>query len=215
MSRFISVGVYFGIVWFVTVILMLLIQSILIYAVYQVLLGERVSLGESIACALKRLVTLCFISLLVGFCMILVWVAFGVLAALFGRLMGFFGVFLAVVPCVLLFLILTCKWVVAIPACIVEDLGGIASMGRSSSLTEGYRLKIFGLMLITGFFGWLFRFLGNLIFPFLGFIGNFIGQILMMSIPLAFGCAMYAVVYYDLLAVKEGISIDRLAEVFD
>ena len=94
-------------------------------------------------------------------------------------------------------------------------------MSRSSSLTKGHRLEILGLMFIIWFFGAILRLLSAI----LGLIGDsilttpsligIIGKSLVLSIPTAFSCVAFAVLYYDVLAVKEGISMDKVLEVFD
>src|SRR5262249_61462261 len=47
------------------------------------------------------------------------------------------------VPATILFVI----WMVAVPACVVEGTGPVASIVRSSGLTSGFRLQIFGSVL--------------------------------------------------------------------
>jgi hypothetical protein len=44
-------------------------------------------------------------------------------------------------------------WMVALPACVVEGLGPIKSLGRSANLTKGHRWKILGIFLVLNVVG--------------------------------------------------------------
>ena len=51
---------------------------------------------------------------------------------------------LLVIPALILYVM----WFVAIPVCVVEQLGPFRSLGRSRQLTKGHRWKILGLLLV-------------------------------------------------------------------
>jgi hypothetical protein len=57
----------------------------------------------------------------------------------------FLGLMLFLLPAI----VMAVRWVVALPACVVEGLGPFASMRRSADLTEGHRWKIFGLLVVA------------------------------------------------------------------
>src|SRR5262249_9742953 len=54
------------------------------------------------------------------------------------------GFLLLIVPGIILFI----RWSTALPACVVEGLGPLASMKRSAELTKGHRWKIFGMYVL-------------------------------------------------------------------
>ena len=201
---------YASILVLALLILRQLIQGTTIYAVYQVLRGNAVSLGESVSRGIVRLATLCFASVLIVISYILLLFLFSIMNSFLIRLLGNMGVVLSAILCGFLFIKFTCMWSVTMPSCVVERLGATASMGRSMDLTKEHRMKIFGLVLIDLAFNALLRFIGNSIPSRFGFIGSLVALILFLSIPLTFSCVMYAIVYYDLRAVKEGVSIDDM-----
>jgi hypothetical protein len=105
---------------------------------------------------------------------------------------------------------------VAIPACVVERLGPIKSMGRSARLTKGHRWKIFGLLLATTIVGLVLQFT-------LGGVGRAIGGptlgiivlVLWSAVWGAFNAILAVVTYHDLRVAKEGVDTDQIAAVFD
>ena len=177
-----------------SMIFVFVVQGAIAYAVYQELRGKKAGFGSALSRGLSR----------VG------WL---ILAAFLVTLGIGIGLVLLVIPG----LILMCLWSVTIQACVVEKLGPLASMGRSAQLTKGYRLPIFGLLLIVGVASAVFNGLAS----YLGliFFGNplvfaLIGGIL-AALPSAFNNVMAAIIYSDLRAVKEGATLDSLANVFD
>jgi hypothetical protein len=87
-------------------------------------------------------------------------------------------------------------------------------MKRSSYLTQGHRLKIFALGLLT------------IVIPAFTFRGVSAAlvrvpilvalvQIFLKVFFQSFGSVVFAVTYYDLRTSVEGISIENLADVFD
>jgi uncharacterized membrane protein len=54
------------------------------------------------------------------------------------------GIILLIVPGIMLAI----RWSVALPACVVENLGPLAAMRRSAELTKGHRWKIFGVFIL-------------------------------------------------------------------
>ena len=170
------------------------VQGAIAYAVYQELRGRKASFGSALSSGLAR----------VG------WL---ILAAFLVSLGISIGLVLLVIPG----LILMCLWSVTIQACVVEKLGPLASMGRSAQLTKGYRLPIFGLLLIVGVASAVFN--GFASYLGLSLFGNpvvfaLIGGVL-AALPSAFNNVMSAIIYSDLRAVKEGVTLDSLANVFD
>ncbi|MCC8165542.1 MAG: hypothetical protein LIQ31_05195 [Planctomycetes bacterium] len=172
----------------------LFIQAAVAYAVYRSMCGESSTAGESLAKGLKRFFPVLIASIIVG----------GLTAV---------GYILLVIPG----LILTCIFIVTIPVCVVEQSGPLDSLQRSSVLTKEYRWSIFFLLafivaVTTG--------LSLAVTPIVLFIPNsglyteLIVHIVLL-IPIALKSVMTAVIYYTLREVKEGVSVENLANVFD
>jgi hypothetical protein len=201
----------------------LVIQGAVVYGVFQVLRGDAASLGGSLAHGMARAVPLFLTSLSVGLPILAsVLLLVLVVGLVFGRAAG-------TILAVLAGLALYCRWFVAIPVCVVERLGPIDSMNRSRALTQGCRLKIFGVFLLTLIIAWLCRMGGNSLValaprhalspfrlpgPLSLFFSAFI-YLLATAIPTALNYVMSAIVYYDLRAAREGVTLDSLANVFD
>ena len=175
-------------------ILGLVFQAAIAYGAFQAMRNKTATFGEAIKQALSRLLPLVGASILVGF-------ATGV------------GMLLLVVPGV----ILMCIWAVTIQSCVVEKLGAVDSMKRSADLTKGYRWTVFAAILIMALINMAVMFAGIFILTRVtqntAVIGIFAN--LLIIVPAAFNSVMMAIIYYDLRAVKEGLSIDSLASVFD
>jgi hypothetical protein len=113
-------------------------------------------------------------------------------------------------------LILLTMWFVATPACVVERLGPIRSMRRSSQLTKGHRWKVFGLILLVAVLGSIIIGVINLGFELMaGPIGALIAGVVLNGIWGAFYAIAVVVTYHDLRVAKEGINIEQIAAVFD
>jgi hypothetical protein len=108
--------------------------------------------------------------------------------------------------------LLACYWV-AVPAAAVEHAGGIEALRRSARLTEGLRSPLAGLVLL--FFG-----LGYAITwtcaRFLATAASATVVTMLLTIALsALAATASAVAYHDLRVLKEHVSTDDLARVFD
>jgi uncharacterized membrane protein len=135
-------------------------------------------------------------------------VGLGILVAL--------GVLLAAILLVVPGIILSIIWSVAFPACVVERLGPIRSLGRSAALTKGNRWKLFGLFLLIVFgavvialvaAGGLFAAGGGVAFG--------VGLYALQVIYLALAATISVTIYHDLRIAKEGIGTDRMGAVFE
>ena len=189
----------------------LAIQGAIAYGVYEVLRGDAARFGKSLSRGMARVIPLTFAVL--SYSMFLNLVFFGgvALAGVMGRLSA-----VLIVPSMLLILLaLWCKWIVFVPACVVERLGPIMSLNRSSDLTKGCRLKIaaiyllyFVIALAVGFvFAFFTKKFNSIV---LVVLQQFVYAALM-----ALGHVTTAVIYYGLREVKEGVGIEQLANVFD
>ncbi|CAK7072496.1 MAG: hypothetical protein DELT_01945 [Desulfovibrio sp.] len=171
-----------------------IVQGAIAYTVYQVMQNKIVGVGEAIGRGTATLVPLILTSILATLGIAL-------------------GAMLLIVPGI----ILMCIWFVAIPACVVERTGPVDSLKRSAFLTKGYRWQIFALVLITIVL--LMVLVGAVSFLIAAITGSYLLATVIAAIvgvvPQAFSSVLYAIVYYDLRVLKEGISLSSLTSVFD
>ena len=174
-------------------VLSALSEAVVLYGAFEDMRGRPVNLLESVRIGLRRFFPVLGVAVLVP-----------LLAGLAGILL----VFPAFIVMSMLF--------VAMPACVVEKLGPLKSMGRSAQLTKGHRWKIFGLWLAT-IVG------GAIVQSALEGLSNYVGGVpLMLIVLLAWGAligAFYAILvvvtYHDLRVAKEGVDTSQIAAVFD
>jgi len=170
---------------------------------------------------------------------LLIFLSFVAMKLLWEQLMSFFPAyifeFLEVVPDIVMAMLVPVaiflvykspcfRWAVFVPACVVEDLGPIASLNRSSELLDGFLVSsdIIGL-------NWKYL-LGAITFMVFGYaamaiialmsgsqamldiisiepnsIFESLFRMLIIAIPMAFGYVMIAVTYYELRNAKEQV----------
>jgi hypothetical protein len=175
-------------------ILTYILTGALVYAVVMQLQGKSASLSQCVSVGLSRVLPVLGVAILVGICV-------GV------------GILLLVVPGIILMLM----WFVAIPVAVVERPGVVASMKRSADLTKGSKGAIFLLLLVLLAIGMGISFL--LAGALLKTDGLKTYLILTLALEVLitapFMAALTGVSYLTLRRVKEGISADDLAKVFD
>jgi len=168
----------------------ILSQAVILYGAFQRMRGRSFGIGESFARGFARFLPILGMLFLFGL---------GIMGA---TLLLIFPAF-----------ILMTMWYVALPACVVERLGPVKSLGRSRFLTRGYRWRVFGiLILILIVNSMVQQLLPTLLGP--GIIGA-TGGLLWLALSGAYEAIVVAVVYHDLRVAKEGIDIDLIAAVFD
>jgi len=121
------------------------------------------------------------------------------------------GLILLIVPGIMFAL----RWSVALPACVVEGLGPLASMKRSAQLTKGHRWKLFGIFLLLWVVSALAGFLIGLLLRPAGVVGTQVVQAVWNAAWTAFWYVTLVMIYHDLRVIKEGVDIDQIAAVFD
>lgn len=177
--------------------------AVILYAAFQAMRGRAVVIGDAIRRGLSRFWPI------VGLA-ILEWL---------GIMVGFM---LFIVPGVMLFI----RWSAAMPACVVEGLGPLASMKRSAQLTKGHRWKIFGIfVLISIGAAILFGIIASIVY---GLVGTFsvaglsrglgLGALLWLvvtAIYSAYNNIVSVMIYHDLRVAKEGVDTEQIASVFD
>jgi MFS family permease len=168
-------------------------QAIVLYGTFQDMRGKSMSFGEAIIKGFARFFPIIGLA-------ICTLIAVGT------------GLMLLVIPGIIFGLM----FYVALPACVVERLGPIASMKRSIALTKGHRWKIFGILILIGLLSGIG---GAVIATILTMVGGakamLIGRFVWQAIMGAFGAVVVAVIYHDLRAAREGIDVERMAAIFD
>lgn len=173
------------------------------FGVYKDLIGEQPRLGEAVARGLSRYAALVGITLLY---------ALGALPLLF--LAVILGELLGLIILLVVVLYAVCVFAVGSPACVVEARGPIDSLGRSAELTRGHRGAIFGILLLYG--------IGSVVVEY-GLSaalasypnGKEIAGVVIQPFSTAIIDVLLATLYYQLRVSKEGVSVDKLARVFD
>jgi hypothetical protein len=169
-----------------------LCQSAITYGAFQGMRGRDIQIGEAFGRAVRRLLPV------IG-----AVIAVGIAVAI--------GFILLVVPG----MIFWTMFYVAVPVCVVERLGPVASLGRSRELTKGYRWRIFGLALLLVLISGMVLGIQKVLNVTVGGIPAIVGDGLLQVVFLAFQLIVYAVAYHDMRVDKEGIDIEQLASVFD
>jgi hypothetical protein len=189
-------------------------QGMLLLAAFQRLRGQPLRVGEVLQRVLSRLGPLLGLAILWGLAIlvtaIISFLIFGMLAAAMGMLV------LVLLPAIYIpATILLVMWAVVVPACIVENLGPIGSMIRSTSLTKGYRWKIFGIMFLLLF---LLPLVASIVQLLLAFSSEILSNIFAIAWFVGwiayFNCAII-MTYHDLRVAKEGVDTEQIASIFD
>ena len=163
-------------------VLAYLCQAILADAAFAALGGGAVDIGRSARSASSRFPTLMGLAGWVG-------LAVGI------------GFVLLIVPGI----IATVMFSVAVPVCVVERLGAVASMQRSAALTAGYRWPLFWLYVVLALVVWMtLLILQQVLAQIGGDTLDTFGTWAAEAAVTAFHAVLAVVVYEGLCAVKEG-----------
>ena len=183
-----------AILWFILAILLnALSQAVILYAAFEDMRGRPVNMVESLRIGFGRILPVLGTAIVVG-------------------VLTMLGGIALVIPA---FIVMTMMFV-AIPACVVERIGPVKSVGRSAALTKGYRWRVFGLwisfMTVLGIVQSVSLGIGSAIG------GVFVAQLILLlwnAIYIAFSATLVVVTYRDLRVAKEGVDTDQIAAVFD
>jgi hypothetical protein len=175
----------------VSFVLAMLLQSALVRATIEDLSGKRPTFGDCIGMAIVFLLPTVGISLLVGLASVIAMIAL-------------------VVPGIILWL----GWSMSVPVLIREQLGVFGSMSRSRVLTKGSRWPLFGLFLILIIIAMVIQWVMLLVLVLFGGIVAEVGAALVQTVVSMVLSVATAVSYIELRQVKEGTSVDELAEIF-
>lgn len=181
-----------------------LAQASLMYATVQFMAGRRASIGESLAGGFSNIAT--------------------VLALAF---LNTIAISLATLACFIPGIVVGCILFASVPAAVVERLGPIEAMQRSSDLTLGHRMTIFLAGLVIGLVWFTFACTANLglggadaapgaVLPSLparvmGYAIDW-GLALVLTI---FQAALAGVFYARVRGVRDGVDADAIAREFE
>ena len=180
-----------GLGWLVSMVAGAILQGALVHGAIEDLNGGRPSISNSLSVGLRAFLPLIGIAVLAGV----------------GLLVGYL---LLVVPGV----ILTCMWMVAVPAFIAERTTILGAFGRSAELTRGNRWRILGVLLL-----WVCTlFVISLVVGFVGGIAAFmtggagdpanpatiLTNAVTGSLSILVGATAAAVLYVELRKAREG-----------
>ncbi|MEM9139050.1 MAG: hypothetical protein AAGB15_04410 [Pseudomonadota bacterium] len=203
----------YGVMIVVMVLALSFVYAAIISLVFDAKGGRRVSIGSAISVGLSRSVPLFVMSMVVG---VLVAVVIGVVVGLIASAVPLLG---GVVALFLGF------WVYGLilpfPAAVVVERLWFGALGRSIHLTAGYRWPIVLLFIVFALALLVVQLLVALLSVvggMLGIVGAVITAVVFVSgivIIYGAGAGMIALVYARLREIKEGTSMDVMADVFD
>ena len=196
------------------------ITSAVTQAAYEAKSGQLPRVGAAFSVALSKLLPVAVMTVLA---VIVAYVVIFVVALVVGFPLGFvagaFGGIVATVAALVAGLWIAARLSAMLPAIVVEDLF-FNSFSRSAGLTEGYRWPIVGLLILFFIVAVLISAV-NVGISYVGFQGGLPGEVLAMVAGWLVGAffyalagAMVALIYARLCEIKEGTSVNALAEVF-
>ncbi len=177
---------------FLQLFLTVFAQSVVVFAAFQDLRGKEVTVGESLRQGLSRFVPVILLSVLMGLVLVL-------------------GLMLCLVPG----LIALAALYVALPVCVVERLGPIRSMSRSTDLTSGHWWPILGVVVAMSLVTLIVNAAIRSALPLEPAMPSVAAAWIWGVLANSFSSVFTAILYHDLRAVKEGIGIEQIAAVFD
>lgn len=213
-------GVIVGVVLWVLAFVVgwLWLSAGITYGVIASLRQGRVNLGEAMATSLKAVLPL------LGLGVVSVAIMIGLGLLIFIPVLGFFVIL--VVGAYLMV-----RWWVAIPTVVVESIGPIAALGRSSELTKGNRWSVLGVMVLWGLLAFVVGAVIQVVLALAAGMpldpeaatvdagsGGVVVQIVGGIVNLVFaglGASVVAVGYHDLRIAKEGGDTNQIARAFD
>jgi Membrane domain of glycerophosphoryl diester phosphodiesterase len=179
-------------------------QAVILYGAFHTMRGRVFALGQAVQRGLSRFFPIIGLAILAGLGITI-------------------GMLLFIVPGIML----AVRWSVALPACVVENLGPLAAMRRSAELTRGHRWKIFGLFLLVlvivivaatvialvvgAAAGVMTVVTGSIVGVVVAGLLTLIGD----AIYTAYGNIVLVMLYHDLRVARDGVDTDQIAAVFD
>jgi len=167
-----------GLASILTVIMGIVVQAMTLYAVLQQMGGKPFSIAQSLGAGLGQLLPVLGVALL-------------------SAILTLVASILLIVPGIIVF----CLLYVAVPVCMIERPGVIASLHRSAELTSGYRWQIFGIFALMAVVGIIAQFIIHTLIGVTTLPGKLLdfGWLVVAS---SFGAVLVAVAYHDLRVAK-------------
>ena len=187
-----ATGIYFVLGIVLGLFLNTIGEAVILFGAFQYLSGQPVVPAQALQRSLAR-----FLPIL-GFAILYV-------VALF------FGFILLVIPGIILFIM----WTVALPACVVEGLGPVACMRRSTELTRGYRWKIFWIFILLTIISAIVGGIVETIAGQGGVVAKALISLLWSAVWSTYWNCVLVMIYHDLRVVKEGVDTAQIASIFD
>ncbi|TPI13932.1 hypothetical protein FJW06_11495 [Mesorhizobium sp. B4-1-3] len=216
-----TIGTY-GVVSLVAGLVLLalafLAQAALVRATIEDLNGKRPAIGDCIQIALRSFFPTLGTGLVIILALVLAVLVLGVVAMIIPIVGGVIAL-LGMVPIAMWLISIS----VAVPVVVQERPGVFAAISRSRTLTKGSRWRIFFLFLVIGIAAMALQVIFTLLFQAAvlsggvttrGIIVGAVGSSLLSTIFSAVISVAIAVTYVELRRVKEGTSVDELAEIF-
>jgi hypothetical protein len=175
----------------IAMVLAAVVQVALVRVAIEDLNGKRPAIGDCMGTAISVLLPAIGISLL-------------------ATLGAALGLLLLVVPGVILFL----RWSVAAPVLVQERRGVFGSMTRSAELTKGSRWPLLGIWVIVMVGAIALELALERAYPAVGTIAALAIDGASTAVIYMVSTIIPAVSYVELRQVKEGASVDELAEIF-
>ena len=183
----------FAIVMAIAMVGSAIITALIIRLAYDAKAGHAIRLGDYLASAMAVAVPL-------------------VLCSIGATIATMFGLILLIVPGIMLLVM----WSVLTPAIVIER-AGFGSFSRSAQLTSGYRWPLTGALLlmivIIIVIGAAFEIV-SFIVPSLGVTWIIAKESISGALTMAFSGIFYSLIYARLREIKEGMSVEELADVF-
>lgn len=211
------------VVFIVSFLLSNLVMAALVYGTIQNLKGENAGFGECFAKGIALMLPAFGVGvvylLVLALVALVVAVPGGIVIGLLVYATGvtvlyFLGVPVVLVPIIYVMVMLY----VTLPVAVIER-AGIGSLKRSAALTNGYRWRLFALLIlfvcIGGAVGAALYLLGLTGESSSNFTGGMVTQWGLSGVISAFSAVMTAVIYHDLRVAREGVDSDQIAAVFD
>ncbi len=191
-----------------------LTTALIVRLAYDAMIGNPMRIGSYFSSAFGAIVPIVACSVVISIC---------ALAAIFAVMIvpayaiGGFVAVISFVPAVIAGLYVYAMWIAVIPAIVVER-AGLSGLGRSLALTRNYRWSCVGAVVLM-FFCLLGIALVNAVVQYVlnAIAGELVASlfgILVSGISMAFSGIFTALLYARLREIKEGTSVEQLAEVF-
>lgn len=169
--------------------------AMMVQLAYDAKLGRSLRVGAYVSVALRNILPLAVLTIAITF-------------------LASAGMALLILPGLWIYAV----YIVTVPAIVIES-NGFGGMGRSMRLTKGYRWPIIGLLVVLGIAMIVISFVVNFV---VGLIVSAVGGVALSilftalgsAITFAISCIAVALIYARLREIKEGVSVDSLADVF-